>query len=135
MKITGYVKRYDDADFSWWTERWRGLTDVPEIRFFPLVNLSTGSGFTEEVDGQVGVFVKAIALPSNWFMFKTARYAKRETDSSLTGAYYDFLETLLVSRCRAITMKNGWCKNEVIADQKVCKTHARSTILELKPDL
>lgn len=68
-------------------------------------------------------------------MFKTARYAKRETDLGRTGVHYDFVETALVSRCRAMTMKNGWCKNEAIADQKVCKTHARSTILELRPDL
>lgn len=111
------------------------LTDVPGMRVFPLVSLPTGSGFTEEEDGQVGVFVQAIELPPNWFMFKTARYAKRETDLGVTGVHYDYLETVLVSRCRALTMKNEWCKNESIADQKVCKTHSRSAILALKPDL
>lgn len=64
------------------------LTDVPGMRVFPLVSLPTGSGFTEEEDGQVGVFVQAIALPANWFMFKTARYAKRETDLGVTGVHY-----------------------------------------------
>lgn len=111
------------------------LTDVPGMRVFPLVSLPTGSGFTEEEDGQVGVFVQAIALPANWVMFNTARYAKRKADLGLPGVHYDFLETALVSRCRALTIKNEWCKNESIADQKVCETHARSAILKLKPDL
>ena len=110
------------------------LTDVPFMRVFPLVNLPTGTGFTEEADGQVGIFAKARELPLNWFMFKTARYALQETDPSRTGVHYDYLETALVSRCRAITKKSGWCKNEAITNQKVCKTHARSANVELKPD-
>lgn len=111
------------------------LKDVPGIRVSPLLSLPTGSGFTEEPDGRVGVFVKAFELPSNWFMFKTARYAKREADPDRTGVHYDFLETATVSRCRAITMKNEWCKNEAVADEKVCKAHARSAAVALKPDL
>ncbi len=111
------------------------LEDVPAMRVFPLVNLPTGSGFTEEENGQIGVFVKAFELPLNWSMFKTARYAKRETDPGRTGVHYDFLGEALVSRCRAITMKNGWCKNEAITDHKVCQTHARSVNVELKPDV
>lgn len=110
------------------------LTDVPSMHVFPLVNLPTGTGFTEEPDGQVGVFIKASELPSNWLMFKTARYAMRETEPSCAGVHYDFLEEASVSRCQAITMKSGWCKNEAITDQKVCKTHARSANVELKPD-
>lgn len=110
------------------------LTDVPSMRVFPLVNLPIGSGFTEEADGQVGVFVEASELPSNWVIFKTARYAKRKTDPSHAGVHYDFLEEALVTRCRAITIKSGWCKNEAITDQKVCKTHARKANVELKPD-
>lgn len=110
------------------------LTNVPSMRVFPLVHLPTGSGFTEEADGQMGVFAKAGELPSNWFIFKTARYAKRETDSGRTSVHYDFVEEALISRCRAITLKGGWCKNEAVPDQKVCKTHTRAANLELKPD-
>ena len=110
------------------------LADVPCVRVFPLLSLPTGSGFTEEADGRVGVFVKAIQVPSNWSTFKTARYAKRETEPGQTGVDYDFLEETLVSRCRALTMKNSWCRNEAITGQKVCKTHARSANVELMPD-
>lgn len=110
------------------------LRDVPLMRVFPLVNLPTGTGFTEEADGQVGVFVRASELPSNWSSFRTLRYAMREAAPSSTGVEYDFLGEALVSRCRAITKKSAWCQNEAIADQKVCKTHARSGKVELIPD-
>lgn len=110
------------------------IADVPAIRVFPKLSLPTGSGFTEEPDGRVGVFVKAMVLPANWSKFRTARYVKREAVPNSTGVHYDFVETATVSRCRALTMKNEWCKNEAIADQKVCTTHARSKSLALKPD-
>lgn len=111
------------------------LGDVPLIRVFPLLSVPTGSGFTEEHDGQIGIFVKASELPINWFVFKTARYAKREPEPGSIGVHYDFLEEVLVTRCRAITLKNGVCKNEAVSDQKVCKTHARGANVQLKPDL
>lgn len=110
------------------------IEDVPGIRVFPLVSLPTGSGFAE-VEGNVAVFTNASTLPTNWFMFKTARYAKREPEPGLQGVHYDFLEVVLVSRCQAITQKNGWCKNEAVPGQKICETHARSSNVELKPDL
>lgn len=111
------------------------LTDVPGIRAYSLVSLPTGSGFTEEQDGRVGVYVKATERPSNWSMFKTAHYAKREAEQGRAGVHYDFLETVIVCRCRAFTIKNEWCKNEAVADQKVCQTHARSAAVALKPEL
>jgi hypothetical protein len=110
------------------------LADVPGIRVFPLVVLPTGRGFTEEPDGRVGVYAKTTERPSNWFMFETARYAKREAEPGSTGVHYDFLEMAIVSRCRAITIKNEWCKNESVASHKVCRTHARNAAVVLKPD-
>lgn len=110
------------------------IEDVPGIRVFPLISRPTGSGFAE-VDGKVGVFTNAATLPTNWFTFKTAHYAKRGAEPDGPGVHYDFLEVVFVSRCRAVTQKNGWCKNEAVQEQNVCKTHARAANVELKPDL
>ncbi|OEC68260.1 hypothetical protein PVE_R2G0935 [Pseudomonas veronii 1YdBTEX2] len=85
------------------------IEDVPGIRVFPLVSRPTGSGFAE-VDGKVGVFTNAATLPTNWFTFKTAHYAKRGAEPDGPGVHYDFLEVVFVSRCRAVTQKNGLCK-------------------------
>lgn len=109
------------------------IDDVPGIRVFPLVSRPTGSGFAE-VDGKVAVFTDAVTLPTNWFIFKTAHYVKREEQAGGEGVHYDFLDEMLVSRCRALTQKNGWCKNEAGPDERVCKTHARAANVELKPD-
>ncbi|WP_225776457.1 hypothetical protein [Pseudomonas sp. Marseille-Q5115] len=110
------------------------FVDVPGTRVFPLLSIPTGSGFTEEPEGHIGVFVEAPELPANWVTFKTARYARQDPKPGREGVHYDFVEEALITRCRAVTKQNEWCKNEAIAGQKICKTHSRSKELNLKPD-
>ena len=102
-------------------------------RIYASLRIPYGSGFTEESDGRIGVFTNASELPENWTAYKASNYSKEETASGKAGVVYSFTGSLMVDRCRAITKKGDWCKNESADGKSVCKTHARSEEVELRP--
>lgn len=101
-------------------------------RIYDSLRIPSGSGFTEESDGRTGVFTQA-ELPENWKAYKASNYAKEEPASGKAGVVYIFTGSLMVDRCRASTKKGGWCKNESADGKSVCKTHALSEKVELRP--
>lgn len=109
--------------------------DFPTNRLYPAFRLPQGSGFTEELDGQIGVFVKADELPSNWSAYKTAVYDKAEPDQARPGVVYVFTSEVLVDRCSALTKEKHWCRNEAVQGAQLCKTHSMASSVELKPQL
>ena len=106
--------------------------DVPCSSLGDSVSVPSGSGYTDEPGGVVGVFVDAFELPDNWMISSSFKYVKRKPVTGCSGAHYDFQERTLVERCRATTKSNTWCRNVAMQGKKTCRAHAKSQNLKDK---
>lgn len=112
------------------------IEDVALYNVVPSLRYATGSGFTEEAKGLVGVFVNASTRPGNWLSYEVALYCKAEPVERQPGVYYDFTGMNTVHRCRAFTQTHSRCKNEALTGEEACRAHARdsnSAPLRLRP--
>lgn len=101
------------------------LADAPTRLLTDHLRVISGSGFTQEPDGKVGIFTDAYALPENWISYKSLLYRKLPNDPHKEGVVYEFVEDLIIDRCTSLTKASRRCKNEAEDGSTVCKVHGR----------
>lgn len=100
------------------------IEDVAILKLADTLRVFSGSAFTEEPDGQVGIVVDLERPPKNWLSYKTQIYAKTVNDRHKEGVVYEFREELMVDRCESITKAGNRCQHEARHGSNHCPTHA-----------
>lgn len=103
----------------------RYIEDISTLGLAETLQVFSGSAFTDEPDGQVGIVTDLECLPSNWISYKALIYTKTANDKHKEGVVYEFREELMVDRCDSQTKAGSRCKNEARDGSKFCSTHAR----------
>lgn len=63
-------------------------------------------------------------LNTNWHSYSEDIYIKTENEKHKTGTIFEFIETINVKRCSAITKKKTQCLKPAIHNQNYCcETH------------
>ena len=99
------------------------LPNIPINMLRDEIQIFSGSGFTKENNGAVGVFKGASKLPSNWLSQKSHVYRKALNEKHRKGVLLHFVRTLIIDRCEATIKAGTWCKNQANEGSSFCPVH------------
>jgi hypothetical protein len=105
-----------------------GQRDGEIIEDVSLKNLPNTMGFRSEcyfatLDSG-GINIMKGALNLNWHSYSEDVYIKADNEKYKTGTIFEFIETIDVERCSAITKKKTQCLKPALHNQNYCcETH------------
>lgn len=104
------------------------LPNAPTRMLADEMRMFSGSGFTQEANGKIGVFTNAPCLPEKWICYKTHLYRKRTNDPRREELVYEYVEDLMIDRCASLTKAGKRCLNGAEDGTDLCTTHSKMSL-------